>query len=99
MSDLNERVQARLTELSAVVTDGADTYDMKAQRFARAGTSFRHMMIESWRERWGRHQPRKTKDTDGDPMDYCIACCGEWYFPPWPCVEAKSVLHEIGVEP
>lgn len=95
--DLNERVQARLTELDRVLVDPLPDNDL--------ANAFRHfpsvglILIVSWRERWERHRPIAGLCSPGGVFlenPYCIVCTDA---PDGLCPDALSVLYEIGVEP
>jgi hypothetical protein len=85
LDDLIERIQAEI-----------EVYERLAQintSKSRMSSEFLVRMVESWRERWDRHQPGSATPVQPLPCRWCAMECE------WPCPDALSVLREIGIEP
>lgn len=58
------------------------------------------VMVESWWERWQRHQPRDRND-EADTSGLWCSFCGDGIYDPrseWPCPDALSVFRELGID-
>lgn len=106
MTDLNERVQARIGDLYEEIRCGADDLLFRTLR----------EYPDRLRERWERHYPSKESFEIAErrvkrlgskvivqvECDWCSNDCGDPYLENprnWPCPDALAVLREIGVEP
>lgn len=94
MTDLVERVQERLAELERFASNTmprGPVADPIGYVVWKSPTTM-GPIVESWVERWGRHQPV--------PTGLCKQC--SWFSADhevaWPCAEALAVCREIGVE-
>lgn len=102
MSDLNERVKARLDalELDYKLFAGDPNWSSRSYVLQR-GSTLMVTLFKSWRERIRRHAPRANRI---EPNGVCEVCW-EWDYGhefdrmPWPCPEYLAVCEEIGIEP
>lgn len=103
MTDLNERVQARLLDLTGYANgnygEQVPVRDVVLHA-AWATPSFGLRMVSSWRERWERHKPYPM--LGGGAV--CPTCVAVGLFAKAdqveaPCTEALTILREIGIEP
>lgn len=96
MTDLNERVQARITDLETRARYWFDHNSQVSEELRGCLTR----TPASWRERWDRHKPYPM--LGGGAI--CPTCVAVGLFAKAdqvdaPCVEALSVLREIGIKP
>jgi hypothetical protein len=102
MSDLNERVQARLAQFQDLITNGYDNSQAGLDPFTSMFWDYQtalQPLVDSWRSRWDRHRPCPdvyTCQTCMSPIDRPDGYPNDDWTSEM-CADGRAVLREIGI--